>query len=297
VARLSGLLGFTRQAYYQHFWSQQQMSKEHQLVLEQVRSIRGNNPGMGTRKLLIVLQDFLMGHGIKIGRDALFDLLATNHLLIRKRRRRIHTTNSGHWLKRYPNLIREIKINRINQIWVSDITYLKTQEGYVYISMITDAYSRKIVGYNLADNLETVNALQALKMAIINARKQGVSLEGLIHHSDQGFQYCSNPYVTTLKKQGINISMSDKGDPLQNAIAERINGIIKHEYLFYRDLKDKYTTRQILEESIHAYNTQRPHLSCSLLTPEQAHLLNQPLNKLWKNYYNKQPETVNQFQD
>jgi transposase InsO family protein len=207
------------------------------------------------------------------------------------------TTDSRHWLKRYPNLIQGLEVARPDQVWVSDITYLKTKQGYVYISFITDVFSHKIMGYNLAGNLETINTLKALQMAIDVTLAQGKSLEGLIHHSDQGFQYCSSQYVNVLKKYDIQVSMSDKGEPLQNPIAERVNGIIKHEYLFCKNLENKVTSMQSLHEAVYAYNTIRPHLSCNMLTPEKAHKLDQPMKKLWKSYYRKTQENVNLCQD
>lgn len=298
LVQLTGLLGFTRQSYYQYFRNQQELKMEHQLVLEQVIQLRKGNRAMGTRKLHSLLQDFMQEHQIKMGRDALFHLLADNYMLIRKRRRRsMLTTDSRHWLKRYPNLIYGLEVVRPDQVWVSDITYLKTRQGYVYISFITDACSHRIMGYNLASNLETINSLKALQMAIHVTLTQGRSLEGLIHHSDQGFQYCSSQYVNVLKKYGIQISMSDKGEPLQNAIAERVNGIIKHEYLYFGSLENKQAAMESLDEAVNSYNTVRPHLSCNMLTPEKAHQLNQPMKKLWKNYYRKTQKNVNLCQD
>lgn len=298
LAQLTGLLGFTRQAYYQYFRNQQELKMEHHLILEQVMQLRKSNPVMGTRKLYWLLQDFMKEHQIKMGRDALFNLMADNYMLIRRRRRRsMLTTDSRHWLKRYPNLIRGLEVARPDQVWVSDITYLKTKQGYVYISFLTDVFSHKIMGYNLAGNLETINTLKALQMAIDVTLAQGKSLEGLIHHSDQGFQYCSSQYVNELKKYGIQISMSDKGEPLQNPIAERVNGIIKNEYLFFKNLDNKLTSMQSLHEAVHTYNTVRPHLSCNMLTPEKAHQIGQSMKKLWKNYYQKTKENVNLCQD
>ena len=271
---------------------------EHHLVLEQVWRLRKGNRAMGTRKLYSLLKDFMKEHQIKMGRDALFNLLAEHYMLVRRRRRKaVLTTNSRHWFKRYPNLIRELDLTRTNQVWVSDITYLKTRQGYVYISFITDACSHRIMGYNLASNLETVNTLKALQMAINVTLEQGKSLEGLIHHSDQGFQYCSSQYVNELKKHGIQISMSDKGEPLQNAIAERVNGIIKHEYLYYGNLENKQVAIELLDEAVKTYNSVRPHLSCNMLTPDRAYELDQPMKKLWKNYYRKTQQNVNLCQD
>jgi transposase InsO family protein len=298
LVRISGLLGFTRQAYYQHFWHDQEMSIEHHLVLEKVGELRKTNPRMGARKLLVLLRDFLCEHQIKMGRDALLDLLAANYMLVRKKRRKIYTTNSWHWLKRYPNLACEVQVSKINQLWVSDITYVKTKQGFLYLSLITDACSRRIMGYDLADNLESFNAMNALEMAISGSLQRHESLTGLIHHSDQGLQYCSPRYTDLLKKHEIAISMSDRGQPLQNAIAERVNGIIKNEYLLCHDLIDKYQTHQLLCKTIETYNISRPHMSCNMLTPDQAHQWGTILERNWKNYYKpKTPETVNQCSD
>jgi putative transposase len=253
---------------------------------------------MGTRKLQVLLADFLLEHQIKMGRDALFDLLARHYMLIRRKRRKVSTTQSGHWFRRYPNLITDICINRINQLWVSDITYLKTKKGFLYLSLVTDACSHKIIGYDLADNLESVNTLNALKMAIRNSKNQDPAIKDLIHHSDQGFQYCSPGYVDLLKSNDISISMSDRGRPLQNAIAERINGIIKHEYLLLKELRDKEQVQKLLIETVETYNKIRPHMSCDMLTPHQAHGFGVSLKRCWQNYYpKKEPQVVNVLSD
>lgn len=274
------------------------MKVEHQLVLDQVVQLRKTSPRMGTRKIYEQLYNFLLEHQIKMGRDALFDLLADNFMLVRRKKRRIYTTQSGHWFRRYPNLIRDLQVTRVNQVWVSDITYLKVRNGFLYISLITDACSHKIMGYDLADNLESVNTVNALKMAIRNTLEDSGSIHELIHHSDQGFQYCSPLYTGILNEHNIAISMSDKGQPLQNAIAERVNGILKHEYLLLHDLRDKENAQKVLETTIAIYNEQRPHLSCNMMTPEVAHEYGKPLKKLWKNkYQTKKSECVNQLTD
>jgi transposase InsO family protein len=237
------LLGVTRQAYYQHFWETEAVSFEQEIILNEVRKIRTIHPVIGGKKLYVLLQSFLLEHQIKMGRDALFDLLSAHYLLVRKRRRRVHTTQSFHWLRKYPNCIREIVPTKVNEIWVSDITYYRTKKGFVYISFITDAYSKKIVGYHAADTLETVHTLSALKMAI---NENGQSLNGLIHHSDRGVQYCSYDYVKLLQDNNIIISMTENGDPLENAVAERINGIMKQEYLEHHMLNNKEEVMELL---------------------------------------------------
>jgi transposase InsO family protein len=295
LVRICRLFGLSRQAYYQHFWQQEVASIEESLVLSRVASIRSNHRVMGGRKLYEKLYPFFLEHQIKMGRDALFELLAKNNLLVKKRRRRFITTFSNHWLKKWPNLIREMDVTRINQLWVSDITYWKIGERYTYISLITDAYSHKIVGYHLAQTLESVETIKALTMALNNLPKQ---LQGtLIHHSDRGVQYCSENYVKLLQDNAIQISMTENGDPLENAIAERINGILKSEYLRHYQVGTLAEATKVLDTAIKLYNQDRPHFSIGLLTPEQVHSKEINVEKLWKNYYHKNSKIVNTLQD
>jgi putative transposase len=288
------LLGITRQAYYQHFWNGELCSLEQELVIQQVLQIRGLQPAIGGRKLYVLLQAFMLEHQLKMGRDALFDLLADHQLLIRKKKRRITTTQSFHWLRKYPNCIRNVVPVASNQIWVSDITHCHTLTGPVYISFITDAYSRKIVGYYAANTLEATHTIKALKMAIDEASGP---LTDLIHHSDRGSQYCCADYVKLLQDNHITISMTENGDPLENAIAERVNGIIKEEFLNYYSPKSKSELMDLLKQSVNTYNMQRPHMSCSMLTPDKVHRNNLPVQRTWKNYYKQKPTFVNPLQD
>ncbi len=205
---------------------------------------------MGTRKLYDKLHPFMLDHQIKMGRDALFDLLSSNHLLVRKRKRRIQTTQSFHWLRKYPNLIREFIPTGPNQLWVSDITYWKINGGHVYISFITDAYSHKIVGFHLAETLEAVESVQALKMALSGFFMEPGGHFQLIHHSDRGVQYCSYEYVKLLQDNNIKISMTENGDPLENALAERVNGILKDEYLNDIPVTSIEEARKVLTKSV-----------------------------------------------
>ncbi len=215
---------------------------------------------MGTRKLYEMLQLFMIEHGIKMGRDALFDLLAANQLLVKKRKRKIQTTYSNHWLRKYPNLIRDFIPKAINHLWVSDITYWKISTGeHLYISLITDAYSRKIVGYHVAETLEAIQSVEALQMALAALGGAAVPLQ-LTHHSDRGIQYCSGKYVKLLQDNGIRISMTENGDPLENAIAERVNGIVKEEYLNNYQTDNLLKARQQLQKAISLYNNDRPNL-------------------------------------
>ncbi|MCW5921675.1 MAG: IS3 family transposase [Saprospiraceae bacterium] len=284
LGHLCGLFDKSRQAFYQRQQVIYERALEEHLVLSQVRSIRKRQPRIGCRKLLVKLEE----RGIEIGRDALFDMLRDNGLLVRRRRNGTRTTNSSHWLRKYPNLIRHFEAMRPNRLWVSDITYLETEEGYLYLFLITDACSKKILGFALADNLDADNAVEALKMALKTMKED---CSGLIHHSDRGVQYCSDKYVKLLNKHNILISMTENGDPLENAIAERVNGILKDEWLYDMGKMDKSTMRKIIPQIIHIYNDERPHLSIDMLTPNVAHSMSEKLKKRWKNYYRTSNQT------
>lgn len=284
LANLCSWFGLTRQAYYQ---SKNRVEKdliEQEILLDKIGDIRKDHKRLGGRKLFFKLETFMHEHNIKMGRDAFFDLLRDNKLLIKQRKRHHVTTNSNHWMKKYPNLIKDIEPLGPNHVWVSDITYWKTKGGHYYISFITDAYSRKIVGYHVADTMEAIESATALKMAIKTLK---ISAEGLIHHSDRGSQYCSSMYVNMLKKEGIKISMTENGDPLENAIAERINGIIKGEYLFDYLIKTLLNAKEVLKSVVKLYNEDRPHSSIGNAVPSQVHNNDTDIEikRLWKNYY------------
>lgn len=297
LARLCGWFGISRQAYYQNNWESISGAVEDELIIAQVKQIRSRHRRMGTRKLYELLQPFLLEEKIKIGRDALFDLLAANHLLVRKRRRRIQTTNSYHRFRKYPNLIRGMEATGINQIWVCDITYWKLKNDHVYISLITDAYSHKIVGYHLGETMEAEESIQALKMALSSLDAKSGARP--IHHSDRGIQYCSNSYIKLLKENNIGISMTESGDPLENAMAERVNGIVKEEYLDNYEIDAVPSARELLCITINLYNKERPHMTLGNFTPEEIHQSNHEIKpeKLWKNYYKKETTFVNLLQD
>ncbi|MGL2986825.1 IS3 family transposase [Flavobacterium sp. RSSA_27] len=293
LGKFCQLLGVTRQSYYQHFWQQELVCFEEELVVQRVLEIRKNHRHIGTRKLYELLQPFFIEHQIKMGRDALFDLLSANFLLVRRKKRKISTTNSYHRFKKYPNLIRNFIPSSPNQLWVSDITYWKTENGFLYISFITDAYSRKIVGYHVSQTMEAVETIEALKMAISGLNKGPDCHFQLTHHSDRGVQYCSDLYIKLLKGNDIQISMTENGDPLENAIAERINGIIKEEYLNDYSVDSIKQAKELLETVVRLYNQERPHQSVGYLTPEKVHYNNIKTEKLWKNYYQKNTIIVN----
>ena len=239
--------------------------------------IRSKMPRLGTRKLYYLLKDELMARDIKIGRDVLFNFLRAEQLLIKPKRSYTKTTDSKHWMKKYSNLILDMEITRPEQVWVSDITYIKTTSGNSYLSLVTDAYSKKIMGYELLENLSAAGPVRALNMALKNRKYKDV----LIHHSDRGLQYCSAEYVQRLKDNHIDISMTQNGDPYENAIAERVNGILKYEFLWIDGFKDHLQAIQVIKQSIGIYNQDRPHLSCQMMTPEATHDQQKIKRKLW----------------
>jgi len=223
-------------------------------------------PRLGTRKLYYLLRSDIDALGIKIGRDALFDYLRSEHLLIKPKKNYTKTTDSKHWLRKYPNLMLGVKAQRPEQYFVSDITYIKSREKTHYLSLVTDAYSRKIMGFKLSDDMSTENVVQALHMAVLKRKTQ----QSLIHHSDRGLQYCSSLYQNALKENGILPSMTDGYDCYQNAMAERINGILKQEFLINKCNNGK-ELKQLVKESINTYNNKRPHLSLNMKTPNFIH--------------------------
>jgi transposase InsO family protein len=290
LAKLCGWFGITRQSYYQNTWKGIETSIEEELVLKEVINIRKLHRRMGVRKIYDKIQPFMIDHQIKMGRDALYNLMAVNFLLVQKRKRRIRTTQSYHWLRKYLNLIRGFVPTSPNQLWVSDITYWRIENGYVYVSFITDAYSHKIVGYHLSETLEAVGCVQALEMAISGINKELLPKSQLIHHSDRGLQYCSHDYVNILQDNKIRISMTENGDPLENAIAERVNGILKEEYLIDYKVESVKDAKTVLDFVVKLYNEERPHMSIGNLYPSEVHENDLHPEKLWKNYYKPKKE-------
>lgn len=267
TSQLCRLFGVSRQSFYQYWKNQALQNNEQKIVLDLVRQIRKDHPVIGTRKLYLMIKQELESHHIKMGRDKLYDLLAETGLLLRKRRRRIRTTFSNHRFRKYPNLIVGLTLSRPNQLWVSDITYWRIKSKFWYISLITDAYSKKVVGYKVATNLKVIHTMDALKKAVQKVN----SPDGLIHHSDRGFQYCAYEYTDLLKAKGIKISMTQNGDPLENPIAERINGILKQEYLNHFPVNNIDQAEILLEQVVNRYNGERPHMSCQLMVPNKIH--------------------------
>ena len=280
IAVLCRLFGKTRHAYYDSLWRKESSLVKEDVILQEVINIRKDLPRLGTRKLYFVIQNKLISHQISFGRDYLFDLLSEHKLLIRQRKRKAITTDSRHWMRKYSNLVKGLEITRPEQVWVSDITYIRLTNQWGYLSLITDAYSRKIMGYCFRQDLAAEGCIEALKMALNNR----IYNQSIIHHSDRGSQYCSHNYVDLLLKNNIAISMTENGDPYENALAERMNGIIKTEFNLYSSLLGFEQTKNKISKSIKSYNELRPHASCDYLTPNQAHLQSDKLNKRWKNY-------------
>lgn len=266
LSRACRLFGISRQSYYQR---QQRMvirSQELQQIKQAVIAERIHLPRLGTRKLHYKLQEQFGLKGIKIGRDKLFAFLRSEHLLVKPKRSYRKTTQSKHWLHKYPNLVKDRHPTRVNEIWVSDITYIDIVEKTGYLSLITDAYSRKIVGYHLHDSLHTDGVAKALLMAI----KERTSRQMLIHHSDRGLQYCSAQYQQILTNYKITPSMTDGYDCYQNALAERMNGILKEEFFIVKPNTFK-EANQMVKQAVKSYNEKRPHIALNYKTPQQIH--------------------------
>ena len=289
LAGICGLFGKTRQAYYEAGHSERSQLAEQAVIVTLVEELRVNMPRLGTRKLFHELKEPLAKHGIEIGRDRLFDLLAGLGMLVRRRKRRARTTFSDHPMRKYPNLVKGFVPDTAEQLWVSDITYIAVGEGFSYLSLITDAYSRMIVGYFLSTNLKVDGCVAALTMAL-ETRKNPE--RKLTHHSDRGFQYCWPTYINLLNANSIAISMTQTGDPKDNAQAERVNGILKTEFGLKKRFADHEQAKVAVAKSVAVYNNQRPHLSCDYLKPAQAHLLSGLLKKHWKTYYRKAGKEV-----
>jgi transposase InsO family protein len=270
VSRACRYIGISRQAHYQAMQSQQVRRDQACQVIDLVHAQRLRQPRLGTRKLHHLLSPALQAAGIKLGRDALFDRLREAHLLVPPRRAYHKTTHSHHRYRRHPNLLkageRQVTATACEQVWVADITYLPTAGPCVYLSLVTDAYSRKIVGWHVHDSLQAESVSQALRMAL----KGRQTRQPLIHHSDRGIQYCSEDYQKIHRRHGLTCSMTDGYDCYQNALAERVNGILKTELLLQRPADPAQATRMV-RESVVIYNGERPHLSLNMKTPDAVH--------------------------
>ena len=234
-------------------------------IVDHARQLREEAPGIGAYKMFIILKDIFLG--VMPGRDRFYKIITENGLMLKPERRR-HTTNSNHNYRKYRNLIKDLVLNHPNQLWVADITYIETDDGVVYLHLVTDAWTHEIIGWVVSDTLMAVNTMAALKMAIEHTRD--IDLSGLIHHSDRGSQYCSNAYVDLLKSINASISMTEDYKPTDNAVAERVNGIIKQEWLYrMKRPKNLEDANNIIRDIINFYNNKRPHMSNNMITPVQ----------------------------
>lgn len=285
LAALCGLFGKSRQAYYEQLWHEEKALFEDAVIVDLVKEERRPARRVGGRNLYQVLKAELNARQVHVGRDRFFDVLRQNGLLVKRRRRRAVTTMSRHGLPLYPNLAKALEVSRAGQLWVSDITYIRVGEGFCYLILITDAYSHQVVGHNFGDCMDAAFCLVALKTAL--SSRPGPLGPGLVHHSDRGLQYCSKLYTDMLKAERIAISMTENGDPLENAVAERMNGILKDSFELDRTFPSFGEARASILEAITYYNERRPHSSCGMLTPKEASERTGPLKRHWKGYAEK----------
>jgi putative transposase len=283
--------GYSKQAYYKQLQQLESKADEEAVVVGLIRKQREVWKRGSGRNLHQSLQKEMKRRSIKMGRDKFFDVLRRNALLVKPKRLRARTTSSYHHFNKYPNLIAESVAVRPNEIWVSDITYmwLKKQDRFCYLSLITDLYSRKIVGYCVHEDLSVSGSLEALQMALGQRRDK---TKPLIHHSDRGVQYCCHAYVQRLRRNKVRISMTERGDPLENAVAERINRTIKEEFTEDREINfaDMRSAKREVKKFVAFYNNRRPHRSIDWHTPNEAHRLSGQLRRRWKNYYRRSTE-------
>ncbi len=283
-------LGVSRQAHHKQGRRMERVGQGRETIVQLVHALREEQPKLGGRKLYHMLAPRMEQLPVPIGRDRFFDLLRDEHLLVRRRRRSTRTTMSRHGLPVYPDLLRRMQVKAPGLVWVSDITYWAVEEGFYFVFLITDACSHKIMGYHVARSLDGEHAITALRMA---QRSSDHPLKGIIHHSDRGSQYCFAQYVKLLRAGKMRISMTETSDPLDNAIAERVNGILKNELLAHHHVENITQARCVLDQAVITYNQRRPHLSCDMSTPAQAHQLDHQLKRRWRNY----PYRVNRPQD
>lgn len=262
------MFGISKQAYYQRIKSKIRQQTKVQIILGLVQKIRKIHPRAGVRKLMEYLQADLTVQQIKLGRDELFALLRHHGLLVKKTKRFHVTTDSKHFFYKSPNLLNNNEIKHAEQALVTDITYIKTDEGHAYLALATDPYSKKIMGYHLDNNMKVDLVKKALKMAHQNKQ---FDVKNTIHHSDRGIQYCCPDYSEYAQKLGYQLSTTQQYDPYENAVAERINGILKYEYGLNRTLPNLHTAQQMVAEAVSIYNHQRIHWSLGFKTPDQIH--------------------------
>jgi len=261
--------GITRQNYYAMRCQRQRRTVDEELIVKLIRRERRDQPRLGGRKLKHMLKGDLAEAGVKIGRDRMFGVLRANGLLVERKRGRARTTNSRHCLPVFRNLVAGETPDGPHQILVSDVTYIGTDEGFLYAALITDMFSRKIVGRYIGDSLEAEGCIRALRLAMV----QLPATAHPTHHSDRGCQYCCHAYVKLLQDRGLSVSMTEVLHCYENAMAERVNGILKQEYEMDRRFKTKVQAIAAFEQAVWLYNHRRPHLALNYRTPAQVHEL------------------------
>ncbi len=274
------MFGVNRQVYYRRKQTVKLRKSRAVQVVELVESVRFQMPKIGVRKLYFLLQEELKR--LHVGRDMLFRIMKANHMLIIPKRSYHLTTNSHHRFRKHKNLIENVVPEKPEQIWVSDITYVGNRQNPMYLALITDAYSKQIMGYDVSNSLDVSGSLRALNMAL---KKRKYKNNVLTHHSDRGLQYCSNEYQNVLSRSKVNCSMTESYDPYANAVAERVNGILKGEFIGYNNKYSLQTMEKLIEKSVEIYNKRRPHFSCLYMTPSQMHNQNEIKIKTYKNKY------------
>ena len=285
MGKICALFGKTRQGWYDAMNRKDEEQVCENIIYYEIKRIRIGQPNSGLLKVYEQLKPFFERWGISMGRDKLADFMRENGLFIRKKKYKVYTTNSFHRFHKYPNKTAGLVLSKCNQLWVTDITYVRLKGDFTYLTIITDAYSRKIVGWCLWKTLSTMGCLNALNQALATLTKG--ETEGLIHHSDRGIQYCSDAYTARLsnfKYGSIQISMTENGDPYENALAERMNRTIKEEMLNNRIFNTFEQAHEAISGAIKEYNEVRPHQSINFLTPQKAHKMTGVIPKRWKKY-------------
>lgn len=290
VTSLCKLFGVTKQAFYKYVDHSMDTYARERFVLEFVKRVREKDPGIGGEKLWLMYRDEFGNTPAAVGRDVFCSILSKYNLTVRKRFRAPRTTDSSHYLPQYPDLTKTLLPDHPNQLWVSDITYITIclpADNYLfcYLSLVTDAYTKEIIGYCVGDTLGSCYTVEALEMAI---RHSGIKeAKGVIHHSDRGVQYASSEYIALLRRNGMLPSMTENGNPKDNAIAERVNGIIKNELLYGMSFRSIEEVKKAIDTAVHFYNNERPHMSLDMLTPVQAGQMQGPIKKKWISYKEK----------
>ena len=270
LSEICALFDLKRDAYYKYIRRYEIKEEQENKVIELVRLRRKTLPRTGCRKLHHYLQRDFERASIKAGRDRLFNILRAENMLVKPKKASCRTTNSYHHFHKYNNLIKDFTPIKINQVWVTDITYIRTVNGFCYLALVTDVFSRKIVGYDISDSLELLGSLRALKKALYKA-----DVSELIHHSDRGVQYCSHQYTGELIRRNIKISMTEENHCYENAIAERVNGILKDEFYLDQTFYSKEHSQKAVKSAIKLYNNERLHLSLDYKTPNMVYQFSQ----------------------